>query len=187
MKKHIIIAVRMLGFMTLLTGVVYPLTITGVARVLFAEQANGSLIERDKQTVGSALLGQTFEKPEHFWSRPSAVNYNPLPSGGSNQGQASEALKASVAQRTEKLKAAHGEEDAVPQDLVFASGSGLDPHISVAAAEYQVKRVAKAKAMEPADIEKLIHRHTTNRAFGFLGEPVVNVLELNLELDAVGR
>jgi K+-transporting ATPase ATPase C chain len=175
--------------LTLLTGVVYPLVVTGLGKGLFRDQANGSLVKaQDGAAVGSELIGQPFSEPKYFWSRPSATvphAYNGAASGGSNQGPLNPALESAVRDRIAALRAADPDNAApVPVDLVTASGSGLDPHISPAAAEYQVARVARAREMDAADIRGLVQRATDGRTFGLLGEPRVNVLELNLLLDA---
>jgi K+-transporting ATPase ATPase C chain len=175
--------------LTLLTGVVYPLVVTGLGKGLFRNQANGSLVKaQDGAAVGSELIGQPFSEPKYFWSRPSATSphaYNGAASGGSNQGPLNPALESAVRDRIAALRAADPDNAApVPVDLVTASGSGLDPHISPAAAEYQVERVARAREMDAADIRGLVQRATDGRTFGLLGEPRVNVLELNLLLDA---
>jgi len=157
---------------------------TGLAQAMFPSRAEGDFISVGERTVGARLIGQKFEGPRYFWSRPSAIDYNPLPSGGSNLGPTSESLKRAVEERRTKLKAAHPDQPGEPpQDLLFASGSGLDPHISPAAAEYQVSRVARARGLEARKIRELISGATQERSFGFLGEPVVNVLLLNLALD----
>lgn len=189
MFKVIKPAVMMLCIWTLLTGVVYPALVTSLAQVLFPDQANGSLI-RDGQskTSGSALIGQSFNGNQYFWGRPSATApyaYNASASSGSNLGPTNPALADAVKTRIEALQAADPENKApVPVDLVTASGSGLDPHISPAAAEYQINRVAKARHIDPGKLRKLIRSHTEGRQWGFLGEPRINVLKLNLALDA---
>jgi potassium-transporting ATPase KdpC subunit len=174
--------------LTLLTGVVYPLVVTGVGQAVFSHQANGSVVESGGRAVGSTLLGQPFSGPRYFWSRPSATGpqpYNGAVSSGSNQGPINPALESAVSDRIAALRAADpGNNAPVPVDLVTASGSGLDPHISPAAAEYQVARVAQARQSSEADVRKLVAQATKGRTFGFLGEPRVNVLELNLLLDA---
>lgn len=174
--------------LTLITGVAYPLVVTGIARLAFASQANGSVIEHDGHAVGSALLGQPFSSPRYFWGRPSATSphpYNGAASSGSNLATTNPALAEAVAARVTALREADpGNADAVPVDLVTASGSGLDPHISPAAAEHQVARVARARGMAPARVRELVTVHTLHRTLGLLGEPRVNVLELNLALDA---
>ena len=174
--------------LTLLTGVVYPLVVTGVGQAVFSHQANGSVVKSGERAVGSELLGQAFSSPGYFWSRPSATGphpYNGALSSGSNQGPLNPALDSAVRDRIAALRAADpGNTAPVPVDLVTASGSGLDPHISPAAAEYQLARVAKTRQASEADIRKLVEQATKGRTFGFLGEPRVNVLELNLLLDA---
>jgi K+-transporting ATPase ATPase C chain len=178
----------MLILMTVITGLIYPAAVTGLAQLIFPAQANGSLIEQGGHAAGSALLGQPFSDPGHFWSRPSATSpypYNASSSSGSNQGPTNPALAEAVAGRIKALRDADpGNNAPVPVDLVTASASGLDPHISPAAAEYQVNRVAKARGMDPARVRALIAAYTDGRQMGFLGEPGVNVLPLNLALDA---
>ena len=184
-------ALMMIILMTVLLGGVYPAVITGIAAVLLPWQANGSLIEKDGKTVGSALIGQPFSDPGHFWSRPSATGpfpYNAAASSGSNQGPLNPALTDAVTARIKALRDADpGNTASVPADLVTASGSGLDPHISPAAAEYQVARVAKARNLDPAQVRALVDEFTEGRQLGFLGEPRVNVLRLNIQLDSVSR
>lgn len=174
--------------LTLVTGVAYPLFVTGIARLAFAWQAGGSVIERGGRAVGSTLVGQPFSDPKYFWGRPSATSphpYNAAASTGSNLATTNPALADAVAARVAALRAADpGHTDPVPVDLVTASGSGLDPHISPAAAEYQVARVARARGLSPELVRRLATGHTYGRTFGLLGEPRVNVLELNLALDA---
>ncbi len=174
--------------LSLLTGLAYPLAVTGVAQVAFAERANGSLILRDGQVVGSELIGQSFSDPKNFWSRPSATSpmpYHAASSAGSNQGPANPALAEAVRARIAALRAADpGQTTPVPVDLVTASASGLDPHISRAAADYQAPRVARERGLPEAEVYALIEAHTEGRLLGFLGEPRVNVLALNLAVDA---
>ena len=180
-------AITTLAFMTLLTGVAYPLAVTGVAQVAFPDQAAGSLIEREGKLIGSRLIGQNFTDPKYFWGRPSATGpypYNAAASGGSNLGPLNPALKDVVAARVQALRAADpGNTQPVPVDLVTASGSGLDPHISPAAAEYQVARIARIRGVSPAVVRDAVAQQTQGRQWGILGEVHVNVLELNLALD----
>lgn len=177
--------------MTVLTGVLYPLAATGVAQVMFPGKANGSLVQKGGKTVGSSLIGQAFSEPKYFWGRPSATAPNPdngASSSGSNQGPTNPALTEAARQRIDALKQADPSNDAaVPVDLVTASGSGLDPEISPAAARYQLARVARARNLPVATVEGLVDAHTESRQFGMLGEPRVNVLELNLALDRAPR
>jgi K+-transporting ATPase ATPase C chain len=176
-------SIRALVVFTVITGVAYPLLVTGIAQLAFPDQANGSLILEKEKVVGSRLIGQPFSDPKYFWGRPSATSpmpYNGAASSGSNQGPTSAALLDAVKERVSKF-----ENRPVPTDLVTASGSGLDPHISPAAAQFQVARVAKARNLDQEKLKALVQQHTQGRQLGFLGEPVVNVLELNLALDAL--
>jgi K+-transporting ATPase ATPase C chain len=181
-------ALVLFAVLTALTGVAYPLVVTGIGQAAFPEQAAGSLIHRDGKPVGSSLISQNFSDPKYVWGRPSATGpypNNATASSGSNQGPLNPALVDAVKGRIEALRAADpGNTAQVPVDLVTASGSGLDPHISVAAAQYQAARVAKARGLPAAQVQQLIEKHTEGRLFGFLGEPRVNVLQLNLSLDA---
>jgi len=180
-------ALMSLILFTLITGVVYPLVVTGIAQVIFPFQANGSLIVKDGKVVGSALIGQPFDEPKYFWGRPSATSpfgYNAASSSGSNLSPTNPDLVKAVQGRVEALRAADpGNTAPVPVDLVTASGSGLDPHISPAAALYQVPRVARERKLAPDAVRALVERNTDGRFLGLLGEPRVNVLALNLALD----
>lgn len=180
-------AVMCLILFTLITGVVYPLVVTGIAQVIFPFQANGSLVVKDGKVVGSALIGQPFDEPKYFWGRPSATSpfgYNAAASSGSNLSPTNPDLVKAVQGRVEALRAADpGNTAPVPVDLVTASGSGLDPHISPAAALYQVSRVARERKLAPDAVRALVDRNTEGRFWGLLGEPRVNVLALNLALD----
>lgn len=179
-------AFLMLLILTVITGVIYPLVVTGIAQVVFPHQANGSLIVINGKAYGSELIGQQFDAPKYFWGRPSAAGYNAAASSGSNDGPMNPDLIKAVQTRVDALKAADPENTLpIPVDLVTASGSGLDPHISVAAALYQVHRVAAARGLEEAQVKSLVDHYTKGRQFGFLGEPTVNVLELNLTLDGL--
>jgi K+-transporting ATPase ATPase C chain len=184
-------ALRMLVIMTALTGVIYPLVVTGIAKVALSRAANGSLIVADGKTVGSDLIGQPFDDPKYFWSRPSATSpqpYNGAASSGSNQGPRNPALADAVKDRIKALRDADpGNTAAVPVDLITASGSGLDPHISVAAAQYQLSRVAKARGLAEEPVRDLLNANTEGRTLGVLGEPRVNVLKLNIALDRASK
>lgn len=175
--------------LTVLTGVVYPLVVTGLGRALFPAQANGSPIRAAGRLQGSALIGQPFDEPQYFWGRLSGtgpVAYNAGASSGTNYGPRNEALRTAAEARVTALREADpGNHRKIPVDLVTASGSGLDPHISPAAAEYQVPRVAHARGLAEARVRALVKAHTEGRTLGILGEPTVNVLELNLALDRV--
>jgi K+-transporting ATPase ATPase C chain len=173
--------------LTVLTGFIYPLVVTAIARAAFPEQADGSLILRGGKLVGSGLIGQSFSDPKYFWSRPSATSpqaYNGTASGGSNLGPLNPALTDAIRARIQALQAADRDNKAaVPVDLVSTSASGLDPHMSVAAAQYQVARVARMRGLSVAAVRALLSNYTEGRLWGVLGEPRVNVLELNLALD----
>jgi K+-transporting ATPase ATPase C chain len=177
--------------LSIITGLVYPLAVTGIAQLAFPASANGSLIRQGDKVVGSELIGQAFSDPKHFWSRPSATSpmpYNAANSAGSNQGPLNPALADAVKARIAALRAADpGNTAPVPVDLVTASASGLDPHISRAAADYQAARVARARGLPEADVRALVERHTEPAWLGFIGEPRVHVLRLNLALDSTAR
>lgn len=187
MKTLIRPVVSLFVVLTLLTGLAYPALTTGLAKVLFPTQAAGSLLAKDGKPVGSMLIGQNFSEPGHFWGRPSVTApqpYNGTASGGSNQGPLNPALADAVKSRIEALKAADPDNHLpVPVDLVTASASGLDPHISLAAAEYQVIRVARMRHLPPEAVHTLVQAHTEGRQWGVFGEPRVNVLAVNLALD----
>jgi K+-transporting ATPase ATPase C chain len=180
-------ALRLLIVLIVLTGVIYPLMLTGIAQAVFPARSNGSLIEEDGKPVGSRLIGQPFDDPRYFWGRPSATSpfpYNAAASAGSNLGPSSADLREAVRQRVVVLRAADpGNTALVPVDLVTASASGLDPDISAAAARYQVPRIARVRGIPEKTLVELIDQHTEGRVLGFLGEPRVNVLALNLALD----
>ena len=175
--------------MTLLTGVMYPLLVTAAAQLVFPHQSNGSLITQNGHVVGSELIGQSFDRPEYFWGRLSATSgqaYNAAASSGSNYSVMNPNLEKQASDRIAALKAADPQNDLpVPVDLVTASGSGLDPHISVAAAQYQAGRVARARGLPIENVQALIDRYTAGRFLGLLGEPRVNVLALNMALDGL--
>ncbi len=181
-------ALVLFALLSALTGLAYPLLVTGVAQLVFADAANGSLLTKNGKTVGSQLIGQAFSEPGHFWSRPSAtgpVAYNASASGGSNLGPLNPALADAVKARVEALRVADpGNTAPVPVDLVTASASGLDPHTSRAAADYQLARVARVRGLAEAQVRVLVDRHTQGAWLGFIGEPRVNVLALNLALSA---
>ena len=184
-------ALSLFVLLTAVTGVAYPLLVTGAAQIAFPAQAAGSLVVKDGKAIGSTLIGQNFADPKYFWGRPSAtapMPYNGTGSSGSNLGPLNPALADAVKGRVDALKAADpGNPALVPVDLVTASASGLDPHISVAGADYQAARVARLRGMAPEAVHALVERHTEGRLLGFLGEPRVNVLALNLALDGAGK
>lgn len=186
MFQQIRTATVLLVALSLVTGGLYPLVVTAIAQVLFSRQANGSLIQAGDQRVGSEHIGQPFSKPEYFWGRLSATGptpYNAAASSGSNFGPLHPDLKKAAMARIADLQAAKTPETTIPVDLVTASGSGLDPHISPAAAEFQVPRIAVSRRLSEEDVRKLVRQHTASRQLGMLGEPRVNVLRLNLALD----
>ncbi len=181
-------AVSLFILLSLVTGLAYPLLTTGLGQIFFPAQASGSLIESNGKLIGSALIGQAFTDPKYFWSRPSATGpapYNAAASSGSNLGPLNPALKQQVEERVKALRDADpGNDKPVPVDLVTASASGLDPHISPAAADYQLARVARLRSLPDAEVKKLVDENTEGRQWGLFGEPRVNVLQLNLALDA---
>jgi K+-transporting ATPase ATPase C chain len=182
-------AIVLFLIMTVVTGIIYPVVVTGIAQVVFPGQAAGSLVVKDGKPVGSRLIGQSFSEPKYFWSRPSATApqpYNAVASSGSNLGPLNPALTDAVKTRVAALKAADpGNAAPIPVDLVTASASGLDPDISVAAANYQAARVARVRGLKIETVQRLIAAHTQGRLAGVVGEPRINVLELNLDLDAL--
>jgi potassium-transporting ATPase KdpC subunit len=188
MKEHIRPTLVLLGTLTALTGVVYPLAVTGIAQAAFPQQANGSLISRGKQQLGSTLIGQPVSDPKYFWGRASATapfSHNAASSSGSNLGPTNPALLDAVKARIKALREADPENDAkIPIDLVTSSASGLDPHISPAAAEYQTRRVARVRGMSEAAVRRLVAEHTEGRQLGVFGQPRINVLLLNRALDS---
>jgi len=186
MFQQLRISVILLGVLTVLLGIVYPGVVTGISQIAFRHQANGSLLETDRGAIGSELIGQQFTDAKYFWGRLSATSpapYNGAASSGSNLGPLNPQLRAAVESRIFELRKYTVPQSPIPVDLVTASASGLDPHISPAAAEYQVARVATARRISEAKVRKLIQQHTEGRQFGILGEPRVHVLRLNLALD----
>ncbi|HWR42966.1 potassium-transporting ATPase subunit KdpC [Sporomusa sp.] len=185
-------SLMMVIVLTVLTGIAYPLAMTALAQTLLPQQANGSLITKDGQVIGSRLIGQNFTSPGYFHGRPSAAGadgYDAASSSGSNLGPTNQKLKAAVAERITNTKSENNlpQDSSIPGDLVLASASGLDPHISPASAYLQVERVATERGLPFAQVRSLVDSHTASRQFGFLGEPRVNVLELNLALDVMKR
>ncbi len=190
MKKQTIIAIKFLLVMTVLTGVIYPFLMTGVAQLAFPAKANGSLVMKDGNIAGSKLIGQKFDSTIYFWSRPSAIDYNPIPSGASNLGPTSDKLKKQVVERRKLFSTNNSITDtsAIPKEMLFASASGLDPHISPESALLQLKRVAMARNLNEAQIQKaeqIIKNKTQEPQFFLFGEPRINVFELNLALDSI--
>ncbi len=186
MLQQLRTATLLLITMTILTGGVYPLVVTAIAQMVFPKQANGSLMQQNEQLAGSELIGQPFSRPEYFWGRLSATSplpYNAAASSGSNFGPLNPGLKEAAEARIAALQATGSAEESIPVDLVTASASGLDPHISPAAAEFQVPRIAQARKMSEDAVREVVRQHTAGRQFGILGEPRVNVLHLNLALD----
>jgi potassium-transporting ATPase KdpC subunit len=189
LRRRLWPALGLLLAMTLVTGVLYPAVVTAIAQVVFPSQANGSMIVVDGETVGSSLIGQAFNGPRYFWGRPSAAGadgYDASGSAGSQLGPTSRDLIDRISAEVDRLRAANGD-GPVPVDLVTTSASGLDPHISPAAADYQVPRVAAARNLSEADVRAAVARHTEGLVMGFLGQPRVNVLLLNLDLDGMLR
>ena len=194
MQSQIRPAVTVFLLLTIVTGVAYPALVTAISQAIFPNRANGSIVEHEGKAIGSELIGQTFDAPGYFWGRPSATlkddkefPYNAAASSGSNLGPTNPALFDAVRDRVKALRDAHPDQtEPVPVDLVTASASGLDPHISPAAAEFQVKRVAKARAMSVDKVRQIVSAHTEGRTLAVLGEPRVNVLKLNLALDRAG-
>ena len=184
---HVRSAVITVVLFTVITGVLYPLLITGIAQLAFPEKANGSFLKKDGKILGSELIGQPFSDPKYFWGRPSATSpfpYNAASSAGSNEGPLNPALLDGVQKRIHDLNAADPQNNQpIPVDLVTASGSGLDPHISISAALYQVERVARKRNIHAEQVRMLVSRYSEGRQLGLLGEPRVNVLDLNLALD----
>lgn len=186
MLKHVRPAVVLLALFTLLTGILYPLAMTGIGQVAFNSEANGSAISRDGLVVGSRLIGQSFTRPDYFWGRPSAAGtgYDARSSSGSNLGPSSQALADRIKAEAKRYGVPAGD---IPPDLLTASGSGLDPHITPAAARFQIARVAKARGLQAEVVSGLIDAHVETPSFGVIGEERINVLELNLALDRLGR
>ncbi len=190
MKTQTIISLKLLLVMTVLTGIIYPLFMTGVAQVVFPYKANGSLITKDGKITGSELIGQKFDSSIYFWSRPSAIDYNPIPSGASNLGPTSDKLKNQVAERRRlfALNNSITDSSAIPEEMIFASASGLDPHISPEAALLQVERIVKARHLDNSQKQKLLQHikdMTESPQFSILGEARINVVLLNIELDMI--
>jgi len=190
MKTQTIIALKFLLLMTILTGIIYPLFMTGLAQLIFPAKANGSLVKKEGRVIGSELIGQKFDSSIYFWSRPSAIGYNPIPSGASNYGPTSDTLKKQVTARRTLFAAKNSMTDMtiIPKEMIFASGSGLDPHISPEAAMLQLARVAIARNLDETkqqQVRQLIKTLTEKPQFSLFGEPRINVFELNLALDKI--
>lgn len=177
--------VRMFLWITLLTGIIYPLLITAIAQLSMKQKADGDFLSsKEKKVAGATLIAQKFESDKYFWGRPSSIDYNPLPSGGSNLGPTSAALKKAVENRQKKILKAHQvDKDKIPPELLFASGSGLDPHINISTAYFQIDRISKSRGVESKDIKNLIDSVIIKPSLGFLGEAHINVLLLNQALD----
>jgi K+-transporting ATPase ATPase C chain len=189
--KTLLTALKLIALMTIILGILYPLVITGITQAIFPHKANGSLLETNGKIVGSSLIGQKFESERYFWPRPSAIDYNPLPSGGSNLGPTNAELQRQITFRRSMLLKAHAlsERTIIPLDLLFASGSGLDPHISPEAARFQAERIARARGFDRNTENRLNHlidEYIEPRTLVILGEPRVNVLKINLALDSLG-
>jgi K+-transporting ATPase ATPase C chain len=186
--KYLIQSLRMFIILTVITGVIYPLAITVIGQAVFPDKSAGSMIQKNGQIIGSVLIGQKFHSQVYFWGRPSAVDYNPAPSGGSNQGPTSKVLLDAVNARKDTLIKYHGSQEPIPNDMLFASASGVDPHISPEAAFYQADRVAAARNYSDSQKKELyamIEENTENPQFGFLGMPRINVFLLNLAIDNI--
>lgn len=180
--------IRMFLWMTFLTGIAYPLLVTAIAQLTMKHKADGAFLTSKEKIVGAALIAQKFESDKYFWGRPSSIDYNPLPSGGSNLGPTSSALKKAVEERKEKILKAHNvNQDKIPPELLFASGSGLDPHISISCAYFQMDRIAKSRGLESKEIKNLIDQMVITKSLGFLGKTCVNVLLLNKALDELPK
>jgi K+-transporting ATPase ATPase C chain len=186
-REHIRPAILSFLILTIITGILYPLLVTGIAQVFFHKKANGSLLYQNGKPIGSSLIGQPYDDPKYFWGRLSAtslVQFNAASSSGSNLGPSNPALIDAVKARIEALNAVDSDNtNPIPVDLVTSSASGLDPHISLAAAYYQVSRIARLRGLQKDTVDAIIRKHTRDRFLGIIGEPVVNVLEMNLELD----
>jgi len=183
--KHFLPAFRVFLFLSIVTGLVYPMLMTALGHALFRNQVDGQMIKKAGVVFGAKPIAQKFTAEKYFWGRPSSIDYNPTPSGGSNLGPTSEVLKKAVNDRAANIRKSQGlsATDMIPQDLLFASGSGLDPDISPEAAEFQSARIARVRGLEVAQVKKIIQAHVLQPDLGFLGDPRVNVLELNLALD----
>lgn len=184
MMKELWITFRLFFWMTLLTGLLYPLIITGFAMLGMEKKASGDFVLMKDRVVGSKLIAQKFEGSNYFWGRPSSIDYNPLPSGGSNLGPTSLDLKKAVDERVEKILRSHGtSKERIPSELLFASGSGLDPHISIDTAYFQMDRIARSRGVKSEDVKNLIDQMAIHSSLGVFGSPHVNVLMLNIALD----
>jgi len=180
-------SIKLLLLLSALLGLAYPFAMMAVGHMTFPHKADGGFIQVQGRVVGAELIAQKFVNEKYFWPRPSAIDYNPLPSGGSNLSPASQALKAAVTDREQKLKSANPSPDSIPQELLYASGSGLDPDISPGAAKYQIARVARARGLDPQRVSSLVDSLVEKRQLVLLGEPRINVLKLNLALDDLQR